>query len=108
MSFRKRRPLCNNDSSSAPVICGKTFYLCWRCCGAIVGLFLALFVNTISPIIYINYIWIPVLAVPAMIDYCMNKTALKKPSNKLRFCSGLLLGCSVAVIEILIWNNLCG
>lgn len=108
MNFKERRPLCNNDPSAAPVICGKTFYLCWRCCGAVIGILFFLLINVIRPFMDIKCMWVILLASPAIIDYSMNRIGVKKASNVLRFITGLCVGNSVAMIEIIVVNYLRG
>lgn len=41
---------------------------------------------------------------PATIDYFLNKAKIKKPNNKVRFFTGILLGISIGGIEQLLIN----
>lgn len=47
MRFFERRPLCNNNPSSAPHIKGRCFILCWRCSGGVIGVFFWYLINNI-------------------------------------------------------------
>lgn len=104
MSLFERRPLCNNNPSSAPIIYGKTFFLCWRCCGAAVGILIVMITYTFVPIFKCNRTLMIILIFPAMLDYVMNRINVKKPSNKIRFLTGILLGNAVGMMEILLMN----
>lgn len=97
-----RRPLCNGKSEAAPTIMGKTFFLCWRCTGGVFGVALYLVCNVIIPEEVKKMIL--VLCVPAVVDFYLNKYRKKRPSNKMRFLTGLLMGISVGCFETIIAN----
>ena len=100
MSFFKRRPLCNNNPSSAPHINGHCFILCWRCTGGIIGVFIW---HLINKIVYLDFkieevFYLCLLILPACIDYILINSNIIKPSNIRRFLTGCLLGFPVAEI----------
>lgn len=89
-----RRPLCNNNASSAPHIKGYCFYLCWRCTGGIIGAFLW---GLIRSIVQVNFNTMEMclfclLVIPGVIDYVLIRMNRVKPCNGRRFVTGLLLG----------------
>lgn len=103
MRLSERRPICNNDPASAPVVNGKPFILCWRCCGAAVGLVLAaMILGTRIPeaVTWTDAGIIVLLALPAVIDHAMNRFGLKRKSNRLRFITGIMLGISGGMTEL--------
>lgn len=103
MSLLERRPLCNNNPLSAPSINGKTFIICWRCCGAVVGIFVAMITRKLGASLGFNQSVILLLVLPATLDYVMNRLGLKKQNNKIRFLTGILLGYAIGLIEIFIF-----
>lgn len=104
MSLLERRPLCNNNPLSAPSINGKTFIICWRCCGAVVGIFAAMITRKLGVSLRFNLSIILLLVFPATLDYVMNRFRLKKQNNKMRFLTGILLGYAIGLIEIFIFG----
>lgn len=100
MRFLERRPLCNNNPSSAPHIKGRCFFLCWRCSGGVVGVFFWYLINSIF---YLDFsierlLYLCLITVPACVDYTLIKSNRTKPSNFRRFWTGCLLGFPVAEI----------
>lgn len=94
-----RRPICNGKSETAPHIYGHTFVLCWRCTGGVLGLALYLLFEKI----FVDLMGIiHFFFVPAVIDFYLNKYKMKKPNNKLRFVTGVMLGMSLGSIEMLL------
>ena len=102
MKLFNRRPICNNNSNSAPVLNGRPFFLCWRCCGAICGLFFSAIVSIFFRFPFDNYVVLFLLIIPAVLDYSLNRLNLKKENNKLRFITGILLGISIGYVESMI------
>lgn len=94
------RPICNKNPSSAPIVCGKPFFLCWRCTGAII--------SAIVTIIFCFYhrnicstkvlLLSSFLAIPGAIDKVLGDNSIIKPSTIRRFVTGLLLGIPVGML----------
>lgn len=98
------RPICNKDPSSAPIFRGKPFVFCWRCLGAFVGLAFILIINYIHAVGFAELSLLSLGFIPATIDYFLNKAKIKKPNNKVRFFTGILLGISIGGMEQLLIN----
>lgn len=93
-----RRPICNNNPSSAPHINGRCFWLCWRCTGVVAGAFITTIFTFITdcswkiiPIVFL-------LSLPACADYCCIRKKVILPSNRRRFITGVLLGIPVSMV----------
>lgn len=102
MKILCRRPLCNNNPSSAPHINGKCFFLCWRCTGAVVGAFGTIVISFITDCVLAKYFVVYLLALPAVIDYFLTRAKLIQASNVRRFISGVLLGIPLATIALIV------
>ena len=91
--------MCNNNPKSAPLINGRPFVLCWRCCGAVCGLLFILILNrfykfTINPLIFL------ILIMPASVDWFFTRIEFKKGNNRTRFITGSLIGISIGLLEL--------
>ena len=104
MGILNRRPLCNNNSQSAPHINGKCFILCWRCIGVLTG------VLTVSvlrlwfdvSIEENDLLYSIVMILPAYVDYVLIRCRLIRPNNIRRFFTGVLLGVPFAQVILLL------
>lgn len=99
MGIIDRRPICNNNPESAPVVNGKPFILCWRCCGTVVGLLLLLSAYRIHRF-DVNAVLTAALIVPASVDWLLIRFHRKNGNNSVRFATGALLGISIGMLEI--------
>ncbi len=93
------RPICNRNASSAPLICGKRFFLCYRCTFGVIGAAIA---NTFLLFFQFQQIGAALLAIiccamPGTLDYVLTKYNVIKPSNLRRAVTGFLIGIAVAV-----------
>lgn len=104
MKILSRKPLCNNNPSSAPHINGNCFFLCWRCTGAVAGAFAATVFSFIVDCILAKHFVVYLLALPAVIDYILTRTKIVQPSNVRRFISGVLFGIPLAAIVLIVLN----
>lgn len=102
MKILSRKPLCNNNPSSATHINGKCFFLCWRCTWAVVGAFVAIVFSFIADCTLAKYFVVYLLALPAVFDYFLTRMKIVQPSNVRRFISGILLGIPVAAIVLIV------
>ena len=104
MSIFERRPLCNNNPSSAPLINGKVFILCWRCIGAILGIVVATVLWRISvlTISLSNTVLFSVLFIPGAIDYFGIKLGIVTANNLRRMVTGMMIGFPFAMYIILL------
>ena len=111
MKLFNRRPICNNNPNSAPMIDGVPFLLCWRCTGAVLGIATGLILQKIIPSAYDDLSslkLVVIFSLPALIDFSLNRLRLKKESNIMRFITGVSLGLAIAQMEIIVIFRLCG
>jgi len=101
----KRMPLCNNNPSSAPHINGKCFFLCWRCTGAVLGIFLLLCLSFICHYRYTLKLELFLLVLPAFFDYYLIKLKIMKANNFRRFVTGMPLGFFITIILLSLLNK---
>ena len=97
MKIVNRRPICNNNPSSAPHINGKYFWLCWRCTGVVIGAFI---ITVFTFIIDCSWHITPILfllALPACVDYFITRKKIIRESNFRRCASGILLGIPLGI-----------
>ena len=87
-----KRPICNNNPESAPNINGKPFIICWRCIGSIIGAGCMILIRKYAEI---NIWYMGFFAIPAVVDWTLKKQRKKKPSNTLRFVTGVMLGLAI-------------
>ena len=100
----ERRPLCNNNPSSAPLIKGKVFILCWRCIGAILGIVVAtvLWKMSVLTISLSKAAWFSMLFIPGTIDYFGIKLGVVTANNLRRMITGMMIGFPCAMYIILL------
>src|SRR5690606_36848410 len=101
------RPICNNNPSSAPLMNGRTFFVCWRCTGGVLGGFISiLFCFILDITLDFRYLLTIFLIVPGTIDYFLGRLYILKPNNWRRFATGILLGVPVGIISLLILQQI--
>lgn len=86
-------PVCNCRPERAPKIFGKTFFLCWRCTGCLVGGILAIYIHSLVALKCLPLFVI--CCVPAFVDWFLHKIEVWNGNNCIRFITGIILGSSV-------------
>ena len=83
-------PICNKKAHRAPKILGKTFILCWRCTGVLLGAILASFIIKYPEIPHSR---LPLLfLIPMSIDGSLQYILNIESNNKRRFVTGFIAG----------------
>lgn len=98
MKIKHRKPICNNNPSSAPSINGKVFFLCWRCSGVLIGVAIitVLFFFGVIDVSKKMVLQSSILGLPALVDYIGIRVTIFRPSNLRRTITGILLGVPIS------------
>ena len=111
MEIFNRRPICNNNPDSAPLVNGAPFFFFLICTGAVLGIAAGLIIQKTIPSVFAELSsmeLIVILSLPAVIDFSLNRFRLKKESNTMRFITGISLGLAIAQMEMIALLSLCG
>lgn len=98
MKIKHRKPICNNNPSSAPCINGKVFFLCWRCSGVLIGVVIItlLFFSGRIDVSIKMVLQSSILGLPALADYIGIRVNMFRPNNMRRAITGILLGVPIS------------
>ena len=89
--------ICHQKRGRSPNICGKQFFLCYRCTGIYLSLFISIiFLFNSSFILKHNFLLILFIffigTTPLIIDGYTQYNGLRRSNNFLRFLTGSLFG----------------
>ncbi len=92
-------PICNKRPERAPVVFGHTFFLCWRCTMATLGIILALIfmIDLYSLLTKKFYIESTLLCLPMIVDGFLQYFFGINSTNLRRAITGFLFGIGAAL-----------
>jgi len=97
-----KAPLCNLKANTAPCICGKSFLLCWRCTGVIMGVMISkiifnLLLNITMKLSANSFLLFMLFILPMILDGTAQYFMGYRSTNVRRFITGLLAGIGIEI-----------